>query len=1470
MDKLKRVMRVWSALTILSFVAQPVLPGFAYNIASADEVEASAVVVEAPVQEEVSVPVEEVVADTPAPQEGPTPEPVQEEQIVIAPEVAPSPEATVVPEATEADKPQGKDTEDGLWNITSNGAAITKEPVSIHATYTAPQNAEVKVKFTKLPDTPGTLTIKEIKLTEEEQKALGALSDTAYDITSTMENGSFRYELTLPNPTGADDVTVKYAETRSELDTAEVVTQTTTEADSNVSILGLDHFTIFVLTGLNGTVAQCDTADYNVVGGATGGNDTLNGTAGNDFIDGGAGGDTINGGGGNDCILGGEGNDTITTLGGNDIIDGGNGGNIINAGAGNNTIVAGTGNDTITTLGGNDIIDGGNGGNIIHAGAGTNGITTGNGNDNITTGDGDDTINAGDGGNIIQAGEGINPVTTGTGNDDITVGDGNYTINAGDGSNEITAGNGNKDITTGTGNDTINIGDGDYTINAGAGTNSITTGDGNHVINTGNGNDTIVAGEGVDEVYAGNGTNNVQLKGGNDFVQSGSSTDTLNGGNGFDVCVDSNQATPSASVTNCESSNPADFVGVSSDTTSPVITLTGITPVTVEAGAAYVDAGATALDNVDGNITANIVTVNPVNTATVGAYVVTYNVSDVEGNDAIEVTRTVNVVDTTAPAVPSLVGPASGTVTQPAGVVLDWSTETDSSNISDPVSYYYQSALSNTVGVNNALTSPIYTSGALTASEINASGSPDNTYYWQVRACDALGNCSNWSGPWEVTIDGTAPVNPTVFSTSHTVSVWSTDTTVDLDISGATDNLSGVDGFSIVWDTNATTTPDTTKDIEEGTTSVTSSSLAAGDSHYFHLRTVDNAGNWSAAVHVGPFFIDGEAPAAPGLTSPADGALVAASGLVLNWGDVADSFNNPVTYYYQSSFSNAVGANNALSSPIYTSGAMSASEINASGSANGTYYWQVRACDALGNCSDWSGPWEVTIDGTAPTTTTSAISGAWTNQDVNITLTCVDGGAAGCDTTYYTTDGTDPAISGTVQTYSGPFTLSVTGQYPIMYYSTDLVGNTEATQDGGTVKIDKVTPSIPVLGAIVSPTNNPLVAWVWDAATDIHSGIANYVWRIQNTAATTTFTGTVAGLTYSQSLSDDIWNFFVKALDVAGNESAEASLQVIVDTIAPTTPVADIVGGDYLVDQNVTLTSVDANAYTIYYTLDGSTPTSASTQYTGPVLVDHSLILKAIAIDGALNASAVMTETYAIAPVISEQTVLSASTSNPSQERLITWTTDDPSTSRVVFGTVSVPVLGSAPNYGYTNSSDLLDVNPKVINHSVLISGLNSNITYFYRVISAGSPESVSQEHSFGTEPTVGGAGTGGSSGDTSSSVATGQVLGAKTTAKKSPASTSGTPVVVGGTQIAYTTGNGQVYGITSGQPTTSVPSVSPSPEPTVSPEVAAEQDAVSPTPEPEETSTSNALQRNWMYWLLALVIAVLLYLWYRSRQNRI
>lgn len=98
------------------------------------------------------------------------------------------------------------------------------------------------------------------------------------------------------------------------------------------------------------------------------------------------------------------------------------------------------------------------------------------------------------------------------------------------------------------------------------------------------------------------------------------------------------------------------------DAVKPVITLLGADPMTMQCGESFVDPGAMAQDDCEGNITARVVVnTSQLKTKVPGSYTVSYTVSDISGNAADPVTRTVIVEDTTAPVVVPL-GNAAVTV----------------------------------------------------------------------------------------------------------------------------------------------------------------------------------------------------------------------------------------------------------------------------------------------------------------------------------------------------------------------------------------------------------------------------------------------------------------------------------------------------------------------------------------------------------------------------------------------------------------------------------------------------------------------------------------------------------------------------------------------------------------------------------------------------------------------------------------
>lgn len=91
--------------------------------------------------------------------------------------------------------------------------------------------------------------------------------------------------------------------------------------------------------------------------------------------------------------------------------------------------------------------------------------------------------------------------------------------------------------------------------------------------------------------------------------------------------------------------------GIEADLNSPVISISGDMMINVNRGDRYLDAGATAIDDVDGRV--DVAVNSTVNTNVVGTYVITYTATDSSGNIAIS-QRIVEVLpagDTTKPII---------------------------------------------------------------------------------------------------------------------------------------------------------------------------------------------------------------------------------------------------------------------------------------------------------------------------------------------------------------------------------------------------------------------------------------------------------------------------------------------------------------------------------------------------------------------------------------------------------------------------------------------------------------------------------------------------------------------------------------------------------------------------------------------------------------------------------------------------
>ena len=232
-------------------------------------------------------------------------------------------------------------------------------------------------------------------------------------------------------------------------------------------------------------------------------------------------------------------------------------------------------------------------------------------------------------------------------------------------------------------------------------------------------------------------------------------------------------------------------------------------------------------------------------------------------------------------------------------------------------------------------------------------------------------------------------------------------------------------------------------------------------------------------------------------------------------------------------------------------------------------------------------------DTMAPVTTASNAGGTYTGS-VSIALNVNE-----TATTYYTLDGSTPTTSSAV--YTAPITL--TSDATLKFFSVDAAGNVEAVKtEVYAVTINYETAS--------GTANEHYMA----GRLDLNAYLA-------------------MGQKYGYATAFNLYKLEGSTVWTDVNPLGEEDPEDPADTTAPVTT-ADKASGTYTNSVTVTLTANEAA--NTYYTLDGSTPTTSSTIYTGPIVINTTTTLKFFSVDAAGNAEAVKTVTYTINAVTYE------------------------------------------------------------------------------------------------------------------------------------------------------------------------------------------------------------------------------------------
>lgn len=307
----------------------------------------------------------------------------------------------------------------------------------------------------------------------------------------------------------------------------------------------------------------------------------------------------------------------------------------------------------------------------------------------------------------------------------------------------------------------------------------------------------------------------------------------------------------------------------------------------------------------------------------------------------------------------------------------------------------------------------------------------------------------------------------------------------------------------------------------------------------------------------------------------------------------------------------------------------------------------------------------------------SITSTTWTAYGSQ-TLTGVAWTATATGGAYWGYDATKGQQFGSANNPAKPLTLSTTGISGTI--TSVKVTTAGASSIAGTV-------SVSVGGTAFSPASAALTA----------------------TSTAYTFTGSKSGeikITWTQTSSKAL---YIKAIEVTYSSSSQTA-----------TPTFSPAGGSYASAQSVTLSSTTSGAK-IYYTTNGSEPTSSSALYAGAIAVSSTTTIKAIAYDASnANPSSVASATYTItAPAVGEPTnhaTAFTATTNTSSQITVTWTDATGATAPAGYlvkastGTPTAPVDGTAE----TDGSFVKNIAKGT--QLVVFTGLSASTTYNFAI----------------------------------------------------------------------------------------------------------------------------------------------------------
>ncbi len=265
--------------------------------------------------------------------------------------------------------------------------------------------------------------------------------------------------------------------------------------------------------------------------------------------------------------------------------------------------------------------------------------------------------------------------------------------------------------------------------------------------------------------------------------------------------------------------------------------------------------------------------------------------------------------------------------------------------------------------------------------------------------------------------------------------------------------------------------------------------------------------------------------------------------------------------------------------------------------------------DAQGVIGYLNDLWETTPVKVTATPTLSPASGTYTTAQT-VTITDSTPNAV----IYYTTDGSVPTPSSTK--YIGPITVSSTQTIDAIATAANYVSSAVASAMY-TIQLNAAMPAFSPAAGTYTTTQTVTIS-------DATPGALIY-YTIDGTNPTTSSAKYTGPITVSSTQT-------IHAIAAASSysNSAVASAMYTIQLNAAM-PAFSPAAGTYTTTQTVTISDATPGAL-IYYTIDGTNPTTSSAKYTGPITVSSTQTIHAIAAASSYSNSAVASATYIIQP----------------------------------------------------------------------------------------------------------------------------------------------------------------------------------------------------------------------------------------------